>query len=143
MKRRGFLLAIALAGLLPAQNRLRPGHPALAGKPKVEIKGKIQRVDMTPGRGMPAILVESGSGTQRVVLGSMRYLIEQDFSPKAGDNVSVTGLRDGEDVYAVTVATDQRTIKVRQEDGTPAWTGRARHGGQGRRRGAPSGNTSR
>ncbi len=35
----------------------------------------------------------------------MRYLMEQDFNPKAGDEVAVTGYKVNDSIVAITVTT--------------------------------------
>ena len=97
--------------------------------PVLEVKGRIVKVGLTPGQGMPLIEVKAESGkTWRVWLGSMRYLMEQDFSPKAGQEVVVKGFEQGEDILAATVTLPEtkQTIRLRDEKGMPLWRGRGR-----------------
>jgi hypothetical protein len=94
-----------------------------AGAPRVELKGKIQKVQVARGQGMPHLEVRSGGGTVRVVLGSVRYLIEQNFNPKAGEEIVVSGFKADGAVLAVTVKLlkDGKLLRLRDDDGRPLW----------------------
>ncbi len=126
---------LLLAGAAGAQMRGRggpcpqPGSSApIAGSPMVEITGKISRVNIQHGQGMPAIDVAKDGRATTVQLGAMHYLIAQDFNPKAGDEVSVKGYKAGDIVLAssVTLAGAKRTLKLRDEKGWPLWRGGGR-----------------
>jgi hypothetical protein len=135
MKRTSFLAAIGLmaAGAALPQSPAAPN--ALDGSPKVEIKGRIQSVALGQGQGMPYLEVQTGAATTRVVLGSIRYLMEQGFNPKAGAEVVVKGYKPGADVFAITVTlvAENKVVRLRDEDGRPLWQGgRFRRGGRGR-----------
>ena len=130
------LRSLVLAGLMVAA--LVCGQPSstqapIAGNAKVEIKGKIERIQISRGQGMPSLDVRAGDKTVSVVLGSMRYLLEQDFNPKAGEEVAVTGYRMDESVVAITVTLPAtgKVLRLRDEAGRPVWMGGRR--GQGRR----------
>jgi hypothetical protein len=125
MKRVKFLW---MAGLLMAGASLAqgPGAPnLLAGSPKVEIKGRIQSVQLSQGQGTPYLEVQTGSAVTRGVLGAGRYLMEQNFNPKAGAEVAVKGFKAGADVYAITVTlvAEGKLLRLRAEDGRPLWQG--------------------
>jgi len=106
--------------------------PPIANSPVVEIKGNIEKIQISPGEGMPFLQVKSKSDSTKVYLGSMRYLMEQDFKPKAGDEVTVKGYRVNSDVVAVTVDHNGKVLRLRDEKGFPVWRG----GPFGRGRGA-------
>jgi hypothetical protein len=74
---------------------------------------------------MPYLEVRTTDKSVRVVLGSMRYLMEQDFNPKAGDEVAVTGYKVDDSVVAITVTlpASGRVLKLRDEAGWPVWMG--------------------
>jgi hypothetical protein len=134
MKRLGSLVLVGLivAALVLGQPSSSTQAP-IAGNPKVEIKGKIERIQISRGQGMPSLDVRAGDKTVSVVLGSMRYLLEQDFNPKAGEEVAVTGYRMDESVVAITVTLPAtgKVLRLRDEAGRPVWMGGRR--GQGRR----------
>jgi hypothetical protein len=119
------LLAIALmiAGLLGAQPN--------AG-PVVEIKGVIKQVNIGRGQGMPHLDVEQEGKVTKVQLGSMRYLIAENFNPKAGQQVIVKGYKSGDTVLAieVTLPAEKKTLKLRDEQGRPLWRGGPRRFGR-------------
>ena len=124
------LLALIAAGAWAADGQ--PKAP-IANNPVVEIKGKITKVQVAPGQGMPFVEVQAGGRTSKVYLGSMRYLMEQNFTPKAGAEVDVRGYKTGDDVVAITVTIDGgKPLKLRDESGYPVWMG-----GPGRGRGGP------
>jgi hypothetical protein len=107
-----------------------PRAPA-AQNPVVEISGRIIRVNAwQPAAGMPAMTLDVNGVSTRVVLGSMRYLMEQNFNPKTGAEVQVRGYKLSTAVVAIEVRFDGKTIKLRDENGWPVW-----RGGGWRRRG--------
>jgi len=101
----------------------RKGMGMLSGREKVEMTGTVEKVEILPGQGMPFLEVKEEKGTVRVFLGSMRYLMEKNFSPKAGNRVVVRGFKVDSDIYARTVEipAEKSTIELRSEDGTPLW----------------------
>jgi hypothetical protein len=130
---RRFMLAL-LPAALQAQRAARSPTPA---QPPVEIRGRIARVNAGPAEGMPSLEVEVDGRVWRVWLGSLRYLIENDFNPRAGQLVIVRGIRPGADreeawAVAVTLVEQKRTLRLRDESGRPLWRGR-----KGRRGRAP------
>ncbi len=94
------------------------------GREAVELKGTITAVRIGM-QTMPSIELKTEKGTERVVLGSMRYLIEKDFNPKVGGTAAVKGFRVDGYVYAQRVqVTDQKlSIELRDEQGRPLWRG--------------------
>lgn len=107
-----------------------------ANAPKVEVKGRIESLSIVRGQGMPSMVIKSADGSVRVFLGSMRYLMERNFNPKAGDEVRLTGYKVGEEVFAasVTLVGEGKTLQLRDDAGRPLWVGGrfGRGGGQGR-----------
>ncbi|MCL6546328.1 MAG: hypothetical protein K6T61_13955 [Bryobacteraceae bacterium] len=128
-----FAICLGLVGPLALPGR-QPTAVIPANAPKVELQGRIESVDILRGQGMPSLLVRTPEATTRVFLGSMRYLMERNFNPKAGAEVRVTGYRVGEDVFAsqVTLPAENQTLQLRDEAGRPLWIGgRLGRGGQG------------
>jgi hypothetical protein len=135
------LLAAALGTAAAQPPAGTPQGAALSSLPKVELQGKIERVQVTQGGGAPFIEVKQGEKSTRVYLGSMRYLMEQSFNPKAGEEVSVKGYQRDSDVIAssVTLKALSKTIQFRDESGRPVWRGgRNGKGPHGQRGGAAS-----
>ncbi len=121
----GWMIVSALvSGALMAQGGPGAG-PVGSGAPLVELKGKVARVQITPGEGMPFVTVSSGDQTVKVYLGSMRYLMAQGFNPKLGDAISVKAFKMGGDLVAVTVTLPDanKTIRLRDDNGRPLWRG--------------------
>jgi hypothetical protein len=80
---------------------------------------------------MPALVVDVNGTATTVVLGSLRYLMEQNFNPKAGMDVQVKGYKLPDVVVAseVRLTAEGKSIKLRDETGRPLWRGQ---GGGGR-----------
>lgn len=91
----------------------------------IEIKGTVSQVRINPGQGMPTVVVKSGGEESTIVLGSMRYLLEQNFAPKVGDEIVVKAFRTAHGLVAesVTLPAQHRTIRLRDESGRPLWRG--------------------
>lgn len=132
------VLGLSATGLIVNAQQPEAQAP-IASNPVVELKGKITNVQIAPGQGMPFLEMEGDGGTTKVLLGSMRYLMRQNFSPKAGDEVVVKGYKTTDQVVAssVTLAGANKTLKLRDEKGRPVWMGgrHGRRGGGGRMRG--------
>lgn len=117
------LIALAAGWVLAAQ-------PADLSKPVsaplVEIRGSITKVAVEPRQG-PRLIVKADSGEEWTVwLGSFRYLLEQDFNPKAGQQVNVRGAsreKAGLIAHSITVKETGRTLELRSTDGSPLWRG--------------------
>jgi hypothetical protein len=67
--------------------------------------------------------VKNAEGTHRVFLGSMRYLMEKNFNPKAGSTVIVQGykLETGIVAARVELPAEKSVIQLRDENGHPLW----------------------
>ncbi|HLI62549.1 MAG TPA: hypothetical protein VKV05_04060 [Terriglobales bacterium] len=119
-------ILLSLSGSAPAQQM-----PARTG-PLVEIRGTIQQAQILPGQGTPYLVVSQADKPVRVYLGSMRYLIEQNFNPKVGQEISVRGFQVADGLVAATVALpgSDRVLKLRDENGWPQWRGGRHHGRQ-------------
>jgi hypothetical protein len=115
----------------------------VASNPLVDLKGKIAKVQVAPGQGMPYVEVTDGEKTTKVYLGSMRYLMQNNFNPKAGDSIEVKGYKVSDDVMASTVTLNggDKTLRLRDENGRPVWMGG--RFGQGRGRGCCGGGSPR
>ncbi len=127
------LLGFGSHGLAQGGPGGQAGSPVLASAERVEIRGVVDRVDLSPGRGAPLLFVRTDRGIARVQLGPMRFLIERDFNPKAGTPVRANGLLLGEEIVARTVELPEqkKTIELRSEDGVPLWR-MGRYGKKGR-----------
>jgi hypothetical protein len=117
------LAVLVAAGVTLAQPS--GSEAPIANNPKVEIKGKIERIQISRGQGMPSLEVKTEEKTVTVLLGSMRYLLEQDFNPKAGEEVAVTGYKMNDSIVAisVTLPATGKVLKLRDDSGRPLWIG--------------------
>jgi hypothetical protein len=116
------LAALTAALLLGADQPKAP----VAANPVVSISGKITRVDASlPGEGMPRLVVDVDGTSTSVILGSMRYLMEQDFKPKAGAQVQMKGYKLPASVITIEVRLPDAnvTLRLRDENGWPLWRG--------------------
>jgi hypothetical protein len=121
--------ALLLQTLLPAQP---PAPAGIATAEKVELKGTVVRVNAAPGQGMPSLDMRSGQETVNVSLGSMRYLMQNEFNPKAGDAIEVRGYKMKEGVLAIEVTLGGgKPLALRDIQGRPLWSGGV-NGRQGR-----------
>jgi hypothetical protein len=117
----GKMIMAALAPLL-----LQAEAPApIASNPVVELRGTITRVNLSPGQGVPFVEIKQASGVTTVYLGAMRYLIAENFSPKAGQTITGKGYKTGDSIVAieVTLVEEKKTLKLRDENGRPLWRG--------------------
>lgn len=123
MRRRSFLLsALTAAPCLGAAAQAR-----ISSKPTVEMRGKIVRVQTAMGQGMPFLEVKDDAGAvTKVWLGSMRYLVEHNFNPKAGESIEVKGYKMDGAVTAIRVTINGKTLQLRDSEGYPLW--RRSHG---------------
>ncbi len=116
-----------LLALIPLLACAQPdASPPFAADQVVEIRGYIMRVATGPARGMPMLVVADGERTWRVWLGSLRYLIENDFNPRAGQRVYIRAFRgspERDEAWAasVTLVELKRTLRLRDELGRPLW----------------------
>ena len=97
----------------------------IARNPIVELRGAIERVNLSPGQGVPLIEVKQAGGVTTVFLGAMRYLIAENFNPKSGQTVTGKGYKTGDSMVAieVTLVEEKKTLKLRDEQGWPLWRG--------------------
>ncbi|MBS1823938.1 MAG: hypothetical protein JST93_01335 [Acidobacteria bacterium] len=118
MKRLCLLMAI------PFLTLSQPGPGPMTGRTVVETKGVITavRLDMQT---MPSLELRTAKGVEKVVLGSMRYLIEKDFNPKVGNTAVVKGFHVDGYLYArsIQVPEQRLSIELRDEHGRPLWRG--------------------
>lgn len=109
--------------------------PPIADNPIVEVRGAITRVQLAMGQGMPFVEVNTAKGPLKLYLGSMRYLMQENFTPKAGDLLEAKGYQTGESVVAIIVElpASKKVLKLRDDNGWPLWMGGRRRGGAGPR----------
>ena len=100
-----FRISLVLLFALQVAASAQPPVPApISGQPMVEMKGTVSKVSAAPGQGMPYLEMRSGAETVKITLGSMRYLMQNDFNPKAGDAVEVKGYKMEDGVVAAEVS---------------------------------------
>lgn len=122
-------LACAVSAQTPPSPVSRTTAPAdlcaaKAGRPIVELKGTISRVELSAGESTPYIEITSASGTAtRVRLGSLRFLMERNFNPRMRQEAVVRGFHVDKDLIAVTVRipAEKISLRFRDENGCPLW----------------------
>jgi hypothetical protein len=100
------------------------------------IAGEITSIERIPGRGRNAgihVMLKSDKGeTVTVLLGPAWYLDKQTVTVKQGDKVTVRGSRinfqDKPAIIAAEVTKEGQTLRLRDENGRPAWAGWRRQG---------------
>jgi hypothetical protein len=124
----GAVLAVAIVSWAADSDK-----SPVSANPLVDIQGRVSSVEpFHAGHGMPSMVVELNGNPTVVMLGSMRYLMEQNFSPKAGMEVRVKGykLRDVVVAVEIKLVAANQSLRLRDENGWPLWR---RHGsGHGR-----------
>jgi hypothetical protein len=122
------LILMAVPGVFPV---LSQNKPPIADNPVVDVKGAITKVQLVAGQGMPFVEVKTSQGTVKLYLGAMRYLMQENFNPKAGEAVEAKGYKMNEQgVVAIRVdlPDSKKSLKLRDENGWPLWMG-GRHMG--------------
>ncbi len=128
------LLALAALPLAMGTPAFAQAQPPIASEAKIELKGAVTKVSTTRGEGMPYLEMRTGSETVKVSLGSMRYLMQHDFNPKAGDAIEVKGYKMKDGVVAIEVRLGGgKPLVFRDSRGWPLWVrgGRGRQGRMG------------
>ena len=87
-------------------------------------------MQITPGAGMPFVTVRSGDQKVKIYLGSMRFLMGQGFNPKVDEEIVIKAYKWNDDFVAATVTlpSQGKTLRLRDEDGRPLWRGGPRGG---------------
>ena len=78
------------------------------------------------------LIVQTDSGEQVTVENRAWWFAqEQGFSAQVGDQVTLVGFYEGDDleVGRIDDTTSGQTVLVRDENGRPLWAGRGRRGG--------------
>ncbi|MFA5111595.1 MAG: hypothetical protein WC443_09330 [Desulfobaccales bacterium] len=143
------LIIVVLALVCPSLAQPGPGGgmgmgPSLYNPQTVTtVTGQVEKLEelsMGPGGGMGMKFQEARLKTEKgsllVHLGPAWYLDQQKFALKAGDTLKVTGsqvsLNNQPAIIAKEVDANGKTLKLRDDQGIPAWRGMGRGGmGQG------------
>jgi hypothetical protein len=126
-----FLLALAAPSTLPqkrmAQGKGMPKYDAAA---EVTLRGAVEEVTQHKGRmGRTGthLLVNFDGRSMAVHLGPTSYLERNNFAFAKGDQVEVTGSKvrmgDADVLLAREVKAGDRTLKLRDAQGMPLWSG--------------------
>ena len=123
-----FTAIFAFAGTLTAQGWGRGGYGNCwdNGFPSAsitELRGRVAALQLAPGVGMPSVTIKTETDRKLVYLGSMRYLMMQNFNPKLDEEIVVKAFQaDGQYFAAsVTLPAGNQTIQLRDANGRPVW----------------------
>lgn len=112
----------------------------------VTIEGRVVNVSLLAGQGSCFLTVKPADAAksvragaedeagQKVILGSMRYLIDQGFNPRAGDAIRVVGIpMDDKSLAAsrIDLPDKKQSVQFRDDQGRPLWSGGPQSGRMG------------
>lgn len=129
------LSSLLLAFLAAAAGAATPLKKFYDPQKVVTIEGKIEKLQTITRQGRQAVnnrkttiaQLQTAQGPAVVHLGPAEFLAQQQFTPKVGDTLEVTGglvkTRDGEVILATTVKKAGKTFVLRDANGIPVWTG--------------------
>lgn len=101
----------------------------------VSLHGQIERLQTITRQGRQAVnnrqtqiaYVKTDQGMVVVHLGPAEFLAQQNFRPKVGDVLDVTGgkvaTRQGEVILATTINSADGSYRLRDNNGIPVWQG--------------------
>ncbi len=101
------------------------------------VAGAVEKLEeLSMGMKFRGLLLKTDKGSLMVHLGPTWYLDQQKFAVKVGDKIEVTGsqvtLNNQPAIIARDVTMNGRILKLRDDQGIPAWRGMGRGGmGQG------------
>ena len=139
---------LLLAGLLVAVPAWAQRGPDRLYDPKnvLTVQGQVEKVETMsrpgrrsggegqPGRQTQVVYLKTDQGTMAVHLGPVKFLEQQQFTPKVGDTMSVTGSKlttgKGEVLLAAEVKSGGKTLTLRDAQGIPVWRGKGLGGRQ-------------
>ena len=139
---------LVLAGLMMTVPAWAQQHPGRHYDPKtvVTVQGQVEKVETMsrpnrragmenkPGRQAQVVYLKTDQGTMMVHLGPVKFLEQQQFAPKVGDTMSVTGSKmttgKGEVIQAAEVKSGGKTLTLRDAQGIPVWRGKGMGGRQ-------------
>lgn len=102
--------------------------PEISSTQRLQLEGTITAVQLRPGQRMPTLSIQSTDGRQwQVWLGSMRFLIDNNFTPKAGQRLSLEAFpcaQSGQIVAATITLSGAKTLRLRDNNGAPVWRNR-------------------
>lgn len=124
----------AFAGTLSAQGWGRGGRGGYGncwanGFPSAsitELRGRVAALQLAAGVGMPSVTIQTETDRKLVYLGSMRYLMMQNFNPRIDEEIVVKAFQANGQYFAasVTLPAGNQTIQLRDSSGRPVWRGR-------------------
>ena len=103
-----------------------------SGTPQAEVEEWLTIQGTVTGTDSDALLVETADGQQVVVENrGWWFAQEQGFSTQVGNQVTLTGFYDGDqlEVGQISDGSNGQTVQIRDESGRPLWAGRGRQGG--------------
>jgi hypothetical protein len=107
----------------------QPGPPTPVPTPKSEtMKGVVKKVEIYRGMGPGQLLMKTAKGDEVfVLLGSIRYLMQNGFNLTAGDDIEVRGVKSQQTNRSEFIAieiknlTNKKSLRLRDENLRPLW----------------------
>jgi len=132
-----FWLVLALLATVPTTVAIAEAQLKKKYDPQkvVTLHGRIERLETITRQGRQAVnnrqtqiaYLQTEQGTAVVHLGPAEFLAQQNFQPKVGDVLDVTGgrvaTRQGEVILATTIQSGQAQYRLRNDHGIPVWEG--------------------
>ena len=138
---------LVLAGLMIALPAWAQSYPGRHYDPNavVTVQGQVEKVETRsrparpgmanqPGREVQILFLKTDQGTMLVHLGPVKFLEQQQFTPKVGDTLAVTGTKMNtgkrDVILAAEVKSGGKTVTLRDAQGNPLWRGKGLGGRQ-------------
>jgi hypothetical protein len=137
------LILVGLMLAVPAWAMRQPGKFYDPTK-VVTVQGQVEKVETVskqsrtggdkPVRQSQVVHLKTDQGTIPVHLGPTKFLEKQQFAPKEGDTMSVTGSKittgKGDIILAAEVKSGDKSLTLRNSMGIPVWVGQGKAGKQ-------------
>jgi hypothetical protein len=107
----------------------QPSPPNQAPAPKTEtLKGVVKKVEIYRGMGPGQILIKTAKGDEvLVLLGSIRYLMQNGFNLTVGDEIEIRGMENQQPSRHEFIAielknnTTKKNLRLRDDNLQPLW----------------------
>lgn len=132
-----FWLLVALLATVPALVTVAEAQLKRMFEPQkvVNLHGQIERLETITRQGRQAVnnrktqiaFFKTDQGSVVVHLGPTEFLARQNFQPKVGDILDISGgkvaTRQGEVILATTIKAGSASYRLRDNNGIPVWQG--------------------
>ncbi len=127
------VFVVGLVLFLAASAGAQPGR-LYDPKTVATVQGQVASLASAPSQGRwgsgQMLRLKTGQETLLVHLGPAEFLAQQNFAPKVGDTLTITGSKlttgQGTVLLAQTIKAGGQTITLRNDQGRPLWRGQGR-----------------